>query len=653
MALVRVLLALIIALGLALPVAAEGAAPGLERADTPPWVEDLPLPAVDEALKAQAQDGIHYILSDHQIRWQGPVREAYGRTVLQVTDRAGLERAATISFDFDPRLDRVVLTRLVILRDGVEIDLRDRVQEEILRRETRLEEGIIDGTLTAWLQIPDLRVGDIVDYASIRVMQPLIPTGERFGTSTLEWGVPVQVTRTLLNWPAEWQLTLAPLPDRIVHVEGVAADGLIRHEWQKVNHVPAEWEENTPVGHEPDAVLRFTAEADWGPIAAALTPYYAQDYPLPPEWQAKVDAIAAASPDPEARAIAALRLVQDELRYVSLSVGAGGIFARLPEEVIGSGFGDCKDKALLLTVLLKRLGVEAAVALTDIDAGAALPLEVPMLGVFDHAIVRIRLGGQSHWVDPTMTHQGGDFDSMAALGYAWALPLTGPGQAALEAIAAPPEQAWSTDVTESYLFNGMGVLLEVRSAYGGGAADHMRGRWATSPASDMTRDYLGYYAERYPGLTLVKPMEMHDDRAANRLEMVERYLLPADALSGTDLERSFPFATEDFASNLPERLAGPRRAPLDAGTAAIYRHHIKVRGAPMEFEPPPREEIDNPGFRFTLSGSLPGPGGMDLDWSYLRKGAVVAAADAAGVIADGGRVYDLTWFTWDVSPEAP
>ncbi len=50
----------------------QGVAQGLDRAETPAWVDDLPLPAVDEALKARALDGIHYILSDHQIRWDGP-----------------------------------------------------------------------------------------------------------------------------------------------------------------------------------------------------------------------------------------------------------------------------------------------------------------------------------------------------------------------------------------------------------------------------------------------------------------------------------------------------------------------------------------------------------------------------------------------------
>lgn len=647
----RALIALCAFLCLALPAPAQDIGPGLIRADAPEWVDDLPLPAVDEALQDQSLDGVHYILSDHQRHWQGETALSYARTALLVTDRAGLERAATISFDYDPRFDRLTLIRLVVIRDGQEIDLRDSIREEVLRREQRLEQGIIDGTLTAWLQVPDLRVGDIVDYASLREMKPMVAEGERAVWSILEWGVPVQLSRTVVLWPEDWGFNQAPLPERVSHVSSPVPGGLVRHEWQRVNHVPERWEDNTPPGHEQGAILRLSALPDWGGISAAVTPYYAADYPLTPEWDARVAAIAAAGDDPETRAMAALRLVQDELRYVSLSVGAGGYWARLPQEVIASGFGDCKDKALLLAVILKRLGIEAAVALTDVDAGPALPEEVPMLGAFDHAIVRIRHDGASHWVDPTASHQGGGFSTAAPPPFAWALPLTGPDQRGLEPIPVTPEQGWSTDVTESYLFNTLGVGLEVRSVYRGGAADSMRQKWATNPAASLSRDYLDYYAGRYPGLVMVREMEVSDDRALNRLEMVERYLLPLTALRGSAVEGEFPFGTEDFASNLPERLKGPRRAPLDAGSPAIFRHHVRVRNAPMEFMAPDPVLIRNAGFRFSLTGSDSPAGTLSLDWEYERSGAPVRPEMAGAVIADGRHVHDNTWFTWDVSPD--
>lgn len=645
----RVLLASLLWLIAGLGALAQDAAQDLARVPTPGWVDEIPLPPDDRDVRDQAQDGVHYLLSDHQISWQGEIRQSWSRTALEVIDRAGLELAATISFDYDPAFEEVALTRLVVWRDGREIDLAADVPATVMRREEGLDEGILDGRMTAYLQVPDVRLGDVVDYAVLRQVRPLLQAGEHAVFSELEWAVPVVLSRTVVIWPAGWAFHLAPLPARVAHLEGPMADGATRHEWQRLGHVPPRWEDNVPLADDPTAVLRLSDEADWGAISAALTPYYAADYPLGP-WEARVAALAATSPDPETRAIAALRMVQDEVRYVSLSVGAGGIFARLPAEVVGSGFGDCKDKALLLAVMLKRLGVEGVVALTDLDGGHALLRDVPMLGAFDHAIVRIRLNGESHWVDPTASHQGGDFATSAPPDYGFALPLAGPGQTALEPLPVTAPRLWSSTVTERFRFSAAGVAIEVASEYRGGAADDMRQRWATSSRRQMSEDYLGYYTGRYPGLVLAQDIVMQDDRAANLLTMTEGYFLSAQAMADFALDAAFPFAAEDFAANLPDRLTAPRLLPLDSGAPAVFHHRIEIEGAPVNFAAPRNLWIENPGFAYALRAEVPGPGRMVLDWRYRRKGAVIAADQVAALMADRQRVYETTWFDWNLRP---
>ena len=643
----RRLLCLLAFLVAALPALAQS----LPRGPAPGWVEDLPLPPDDPALRAQALGGVHYILSDYQVAFDGDTRLAHARTVLEVTDRAGLEEAATLAFDYDPAFDRITLTRLTIRRGDQVIDLRDSVPDQVFRREQRLDEGIIDGTLTAWVQVPDLRVGDILDYASLREMKPLVGAGERAVFATLEWDVPVGLTRTTVLWPQDWPFHSGALPARIAYSARPGPGGTTLHDWRSTGHIPPRDEPSVPVIADPTAYLRVSADPDWSAISAALTPFYAADYPLTPEWDARVQAIAAASPDPETRAIAALRLVQDELRYVSLSVGAGGIFARPPAEVLASGFGDCKDKALLLVTLLRRLGVTAQVALTDIDSGAALPAELPSLGAFDHAIVRILHGGRAVWVDPTASHQGGGFATMAPPDYAWALPLAGPDQRRLEPIPQPAETAWSSDVTESYRFTWGGVFLSVSSVYRGGAADSQRQRWATTPGAQITQDYLEFYQRRYPGLTVVEQIAKADDRAANRLTLEERYFLPRAALGQGGLDQDFPFAAEDFASNLSGLPATPRTLPLDSGSPAVFHHVVRVQGLDFDFRLPDPVALRNSAFTYDFAGKVPGKGRLELEWTHRRSGAVVPAATAAQVLRDAATVHDTTWFTWDIRPE--
>lgn len=103
----------------------------------------------------------------------------------------------------------------MILRDGQVIDLKARVAPRVHRRETRLEAGIIDGTLTAVVQVPDLRVGDVLDQARLLESRPLVGGAERRGSSWLEWSRPVVLSRTQLTWPRDLPLEPGAMPDRI------------------------------------------------------------------------------------------------------------------------------------------------------------------------------------------------------------------------------------------------------------------------------------------------------------------------------------------------------------------------------------------------------------------------------------------------------
>lgn len=641
------LVALLVALCLpALPLAAQT----LTIADEPAWVDVAPIPEGDARLRAEVEAGQFFLLSDHQLRWDGEVKQSYARMVAEVTDRAGLEELATVRIDFDPAFDRVSLLRLAIHRDGAVIDLKPTAAPQVYRRETRLEEGIIDGTLTAVVQVPDLRVGDILEQATLLESRPMLGAGTHSGASWLEWSTPVVLSRTVLTWPKDRPLELGALPDRVSHAETDMGDGLVRHEWRREGHIPPVEEEGVPYEVIEDALLRFSDSRDWTPLAQALAPHYTRDYPLPAEWEARVDRIARDHPTPEARAYAALRLVQEDLRYVSLSVGAGGYFARPPDEVIAAGFGDCKDKSLLLRVILSRLGIASAVALTDLDAGYGLPEELPMPGVFDHMILRATLDGRPVWMDPTGSHQAGGTDTAAGLDYGYALPVTG-GPAALERMEVTPEAVWSQDVREDYVFSLFGVALTVETRHRTGSADASRARWATTPVSQIGREFLDYYQARYPGLQMTEPPRMTDDPAANLVVVTETYFLPALALDRDGLRQDFAFAREGLTEAFPNRIAAPRRLPLYVGGPWTTTHEVRVRNGPIDFIPPDPVTISNPAFDFRFETEASEGGNMVLRWGFTPLVRSVPAGQAVAVMRDVQAVRDATWFSWDLSPE--
>ncbi|HSY83288.1 MAG TPA: DUF3857 domain-containing protein [Gemmatimonadaceae bacterium] len=93
------------------------------------------------------------------------------------------------------------------------------------------------------------------------------------------------------------------------------------------------------------------------------------------------------------------RWVAQDIRYVAVALGQGGYQPRFPDEVLSTGFGDCKDKATLLIDALAVLGIEAYPVL--INAGGKPDSTLPTIRAFNHEIVAIKRTTGYQFVDPT------------------------------------------------------------------------------------------------------------------------------------------------------------------------------------------------------------------------------------------------------------
>ncbi len=93
-----------------------------------------------------------------------------------------------------------------------------------------------------------------------------------------------------------------------------------------------------------------------------------------------------------------------KIRYVAIELGIGGRRPHKPEEVLKNGYGDCKDKAILLISFLKALNIEAKpVLVLTKDQGVIDPV-FPLMK-FNHMIVNVYTNDkQDVWMDPTIEY---------------------------------------------------------------------------------------------------------------------------------------------------------------------------------------------------------------------------------------------------------
>ena len=604
------------------------AANEVRRAAAPAWVASLELPKRKPARDRQADEGLYYLLIDHQFRPEPGGDTDYHRHAYQVLDRSGLENGARFDLDFDPVTETMVLHHIRILRDGVVQDRLAGARVQILNREQELSEGIFTGEKTAHVELEDVRVGDIVDYAYSWVTRDPRMSGHVYSEQSLGWTVPAGITRYRVVWPHGTAPTIrryagAPAPQV---VRGNAWD---IYEWSIADAEPVPGEKDTPDGIPSWSTVRVSDLAAWSQVADWSAPLYA-GHDAPEAWKGELARIAAAWSDPKDRITETVRLVQDKIRYVSLSIGAGAYRPRSPDAVVRSGYGDCKDKSLLLSVLLRAQGIDATPALTDMDEGQALPDQPPSLAAFDHVIVRIRLGGRTYWVDATDSHAGGRFPKLAALSYGWALPIV-PGQAALEAIPpSGPPRVTSNILERLVLSRGAkaAVTLAVTSVFNDAGADSLRRSLANRSLAETEKKYLDYYGDLYPGIRASQPVTFTDDRDANVLTVHELYEIPHEALMRAGLMNRFPLRAGTMeAYSLPA--AGPRRTPLWLPNPTNAHHRIVLVTPEGRPPAPPTADIEGDGFQ--LKGTVTRKG-HELTLDYLLTGATTTLP--AGKVAD-------------------
>lgn len=200
---------------------------------------------------------------------------------------------------------------------------------------------------------------------------------------------------------------------------------------------------NAPARFNPERVFSVSDLPDWAAVAARFAPLYAKAATLAPDspMLAEVAKIKAATSDPARRATMALKLVQDEVRYLYLGIDLGNLVPATADLTWSRRFGDCKGKTTLLLALLRALDIDAEPAPISTQRGDGLEQELPVIALFDHVLVRAVIGGKTYWLDGTRL---GDraIDTLAVPDYRWALPLRATGAAliALEPAALQKPQ---------------------------------------------------------------------------------------------------------------------------------------------------------------------------------------------------------------------
>jgi hypothetical protein len=119
-----------------------------------------------------------------------------------------------------------------------------------------------------------------------------------------------------------------------------------------------------------------------------------------PEIKDKVAALTASTANTLDKMRNLAQFVQHEIRYVAIELGIGGWQPHPAPDVFSHRYGDCKDKATLMSAMLHEIGVDSYYVVINTERGSVTP-QTPAHSAFDHVILAIKLPDQIQ--DPSLT----------------------------------------------------------------------------------------------------------------------------------------------------------------------------------------------------------------------------------------------------------
>lgn len=526
-------------------------------APLPAWVRgDIDIPPNRPSEPAMMR------LADSQIR----VGEgAFLRRVLSANDSASLAALGQYEIAFMPEYQRVELHALRILRGKEAIDQLAAATIRFMQTERDAGNAVFSGSVSAALILNDLRPGDSVDLSYTVYGDNPVYGGRYFDSGSWEAGVPVGRRRFVVDLPAGRSVNYRFLSAEAAtpQVEPrLRADGQRRQlVFEGENLAAAENEQNVPPDVHVQRWLQLSEFSSWGQVTE-----WALDLFKPQPLDAALKSVltdVAKGRTAEERVMRALAFVQNEIRYVSIALGENSHRPAAPSEVLSRRYGDCKDKSMLLVTLLRQAGVEAYPVLLSTTYRRNADAFLPSPHVFNHAIVKLVVGGRAYFVDPTLSQQFGSLDVIGDAHPQTQVLVVRPGNDKLETTPLPREALYTMLRQENVkldAFNGTAEMT-LTTRFAGLDAERFRQALSSMTAEQLRKYYQGLLDRRYNRAELVGEPKFDDDRQLNRVTATARYRIP-DFAEGQDADWSFRYQ----GSNLLEQFFVPnsarRRLPL-------------------------------------------------------------------------------------------
>ena len=318
-------------------------------------------------------------------------------SLYRVETKDAFKRWGTIKATWSPwRSARPQVRARVIAADGSVVALDPKVLTEAPVHDQRPE--IYEDMRSYSGPLPNVEVGSIVETETIYVDS--LPPSSHGGMWRYFLGSEGLVQHSLL----ELQMPSSAVPKYRVQkapevvVSKTEKNGIttLRFEQGPV-HTLEPIEANLPSDFERWPMIEYATGESWSAVAKG---YYGdiESAIRPADGKVLLEGTANLKGEELIRKL--VTNLHEKVRYTGLEFGSSALIPHPAGDTLKSGYGDCKDKAVVLISGLQAAGIPAQMALLDTRGEDDVNSDLAGLGLFDHAIVYIP-GKPAMWIDAT------------------------------------------------------------------------------------------------------------------------------------------------------------------------------------------------------------------------------------------------------------
>jgi len=521
---------------------------------------------------AGQESSFYYLLLDEQENIAA--QEDFIHYAYKILTNDGLQQMSDLSVEFDPSYEQLTVHSVLLHRNGKSTSQLPR-QIRTIQREQSMDRYLYDGTVTAVINLTDVRVGDIIEYSVTRKGYNPIYGGYVSRKIKLNYTTPFEKAYKRLVAPSSLTFSFKYV-NTDSKPETEKTNDLTSYTWLTSQTKGLLSDNHEPDWYNPYSYVLITTFKDWGEVASWATSRY-QVSEGDRQLVLKEIVPQLKSDSQEEYALKAIRFVQDEIRYLGFESGLNSHQPHAPAKVYQQRFGDCKDKSLLLATLLNAKGIESHPVLLNTTYRDKITDQLPSTNAFDHCVVQVKMNDRVFYIDPTINNQGGTIDNYYFPAYGKGLVVSSSTSGLTDFPSPIPSSISEVQTFDISTIGGEGMLT-VKTTYTGSEAESQRSYFSNDNVASIQKGYLNYYGNLYPDIQTFDTVQTEDNRKANIFIVKEKYKIPAFWKPSKDKEGKIycEFYAQTLESYFSVSKSAQRTSPYRLAYPLNYEHEIHV-----------------------------------------------------------------------------